>query len=77
MVQFEHKRAAHTLQNCTLTPKSVIGPGEELLDNTVVYANGFRRTDRRGLTDLRKSGLTKQIAVLRKMIPSNPAKFQS
>ncbi|KAK0384717.1 hypothetical protein NLU13_7195 [Sarocladium strictum] len=64
-------------KNCTLTPKSIIRPGEELPDDTVVYANGLRRTDRRGLTDLRKSGLTKQITVLRKMIPSNPAKFES
>jgi dynactin-6 len=64
-------------QNCTLTPKSVLKPGEVLPDDTVIYANGLRRTDRRGLTDLRKTGSTKQIAILRKMMPSNPAKFQS
>lgn len=66
-----------TTQNCTLSPRSVVGPGEVLPDDTVVYSNGLRRTDRRGMTDLRKTGLTKQLGALKRMIPSNPAKFQS
>ncbi|KAG6192567.1 hypothetical protein E4U27_002734 [Claviceps purpurea] len=63
-------------RNCTISHKSVIAPGQELPDNTVVYSDGLRRQDQRGITDMRKLGLVKQIAVLKKMIPSNPEKFK-
>ncbi|KAK4187227.1 trimeric LpxA-like protein [Podospora australis] len=62
-------------KNCTLTPHSEIAAGETIPDNTVVYSNGLRRPDRRGVADLRNKGQTRQIDVLRRMIPSNPAKF--
>lgn len=55
---------------------SVIPPGEVIPDCTTVYSNGLRRTDKRGVGELRKLGIVKQIAVLRKMIPSNPDKFK-
>lgn len=64
------------LQNCTISPMSVIPPGTTLPDYTVVYSNGTQRTDRRDASDLRKLGMVKQIAVLRHMIPSNPDKFK-
>jgi dynactin-6 len=44
-------------------------------DFTVVFSNGTRRTDRRGIAELKNKGVARQIDVLRRMIPSNPAKF--
>jgi dynactin-6 len=44
-------------------------------DFTVVYSNGLRRSDRRGIAELKNKGQVRQIDVLRRMIPSNPAKF--
>jgi dynactin-6 len=44
-------------------------------DYTVVFSNGMRRTDKRGVAELKNKGLARQIDVLRRMIPSNPAKF--
>lgn len=64
------------LQHCILTPKTVIPPGEVVPDFTVVYSNGTRRLDRRGVTDLKNKAQARQIEVLRKLILSNPAKFQ-
>lgn len=63
-------------RDCTITHRSIIAPGEVLPDHTVVYSDGLRRLDNRGVTDMRKLGLVKQIAVLKKMIPSNPDKFK-
>lgn len=63
-------------RHCTISHRSVIAPGEDLPDHTVVYSNGLRRLDNRGVTDMRKLGMVKQIAVLKKMIPSNPDKFK-
>ncbi|KAK2594678.1 hypothetical protein QQS21_007587 [Conoideocrella luteorostrata] len=63
-------------RHCTITHKSVIAPGEQLPDHTVVYSDGMRRLDSRGVTDLRKLGLVKQVAVVKMMIPSNPEKFK-
>jgi len=57
-----------------------IGPSypscNKVTDNMVVYSNGDRRLDRRGNPEFRKLGIVKQIATLRKMIPSNPDKFR-
>ncbi|KAI1380426.1 trimeric LpxA-like protein [Hypoxylon crocopeplum] len=63
-------------KHCTLTPQSVIQPGETVPDFTVVYSNGIRRSDKRGVTDLKNKVQARQIEVLRRLIPSNPAKFQ-
>ncbi|KAH7312191.1 trimeric LpxA-like protein [Stachybotrys elegans] len=63
-------------KHCTVSHMSVIAPGEILPDFTVVFSNGTRRTDRRGISDMRKHMIVKQISVLRKMIPSNPDKFK-
>ncbi|KAL2266171.1 hypothetical protein VTJ83DRAFT_5523 [Remersonia thermophila] len=62
-------------KHCTLTPQSVVSPGEVVPDFTVVLANGMRRTDRRGMTELKNKGLARQIEVLRRLISSKPAKF--
>ncbi|KAI6322321.1 hypothetical protein MCOR29_004826 [Pyricularia oryzae] len=61
---------------CTLTPRSVIAPKERIPDGTVVYSNGMRRLDKRGIVDLRKEAQVRQIEALRRLIPSTPAKFQ-
>ncbi|KAI6091531.1 trimeric LpxA-like protein [Hypoxylon rubiginosum] len=63
-------------KHCTLTPQSVIQPWEVVPDFTVVYSNGTRRLDKRGVADLKHKAQARQIEVLRKLIPSNPAKFQ-
>ncbi|KAI0401123.1 trimeric LpxA-like protein [Xylaria palmicola] len=63
-------------RHCVLTPKSVIQPGEVVPDFTVIYSNGTRRLDKRGVTDLKNKAQARQIEVLRRLIPSNPAKFQ-
>ncbi|KAI1194351.1 trimeric LpxA-like protein [Nemania serpens] len=69
-------RGAKLGKHCILTPKTVIPPGEVVPDFTVVYSNGTRRLDRRGVTDLKNKAQARQIEVLRKLILSNPAKFQ-
>ncbi|KAI1814218.1 trimeric LpxA-like protein [Poronia punctata] len=63
-------------KHCILTPRSVIQPGEAVPDFTVVFSNGARRQDKRGATDLTKKAHTRHIEVLRKLIPSNRAKFE-
>ncbi|KAI1387527.1 trimeric LpxA-like protein [Hypoxylon trugodes] len=63
-------------RHCTITPRSVIQPGETVPDYTVVYSNGTRRTDKRGISDLKNKAQARQIEILRKLIPSVPAKFQ-
>jgi len=62
-------------QNCTLTAYTVIKAGEVVPDNTVVYSNGLRRTDRRGVEVLKQKAQARQIDVLRRLIPSKPEKF--
>ncbi|KAI0193124.1 trimeric LpxA-like protein [Astrocystis sublimbata] len=64
-------------KNCILTPKSIIRPGEVIPDFTVIYSNGTRRMDKRGVVELQHKAQARQIEVLRKLIPSNPAKFQA
>jgi len=50
--------------------------GETLPDLTVVYGNGMRRVDNSGVEDLKLKMVGLQTEVLRKLIPSNLAKFQ-
>ncbi|KAK7744714.1 hypothetical protein SLS62_010134 [Diatrype stigma] len=63
-------------KHCTLTPQTIIQPGEVVPDFTVVYSNGTRRLDRRGVSELKNKVQARQIEVLRKLIHSHPAKFQ-
>ncbi|EQB59370.1 transferase hexapeptide domain-containing protein [Colletotrichum gloeosporioides Cg-14] len=64
-------------KNCTISPLTVIKPGEKIPDFTVVYANGQRRTDRRGVADLRHKAQARQIDVLRRLIPNKAEKWLS
>ncbi|KAK3692327.1 trimeric LpxA-like protein [Podospora appendiculata] len=63
-------------KHCTLTPYTVVAAGDVIPDYTVIYSNGLRRQDRRGVAELRNKGQARQIEVLKRMIPSSPAKFQ-
>ncbi|KAK4134792.1 trimeric LpxA-like protein [Trichocladium antarcticum] len=63
-------------KHCTLTPHTEIAAGAVVPDFTIVFSNGMRRTDRRGVAvELKNKAVARQIDVLRRMIPSNPAKF--
>ncbi|KKA30623.1 hypothetical protein TD95_000851, partial [Thielaviopsis punctulata] len=64
-------------KNCTIAPHVLIPPGAEIPPLTVVYGNNLQmRKDRRDIIELKRRAQARQIEVLRKMIPSNPAKFQ-
>ncbi|KAK1836704.1 trimeric LpxA-like protein [Podospora conica] len=62
-------------KHCTLTAYTVIKAGEVVPDYTVVYSNGLRRVDRRGVEVLKQKAQARQIDVLRRLIPSKPEKF--
>jgi dynactin-6 len=47
-----------------------------LPDFTVIYGNGIRRIDSSGVEELKLKMVARQVEVLRKLIPSNLAKFQ-
>jgi dynactin-6 len=53
-----------------------VADGEILPDFTVIYGNGIRRLDRSGVADLKMKMVAGQVEVLRRLIPSNLAKFQ-
>lgn len=63
-------------QYCTISPRSTIAPGETVPDYTVVFSNGLHRRDKRDVVDIRNRAQARQLEILRKLIPSNPAKFQ-
>ena len=42
----------------------------------MLYADGMRRVDRAGIEDLKLKMVGRQTEILRKLIPSNPTKFQ-
>jgi dynactin 6 len=62
-------------QNCTIAAKTVIAPGEEIPDLTVVYANNMRRKDKRDIMSTRNQVMLAQIEVLKRLIPSKPERF--
>jgi dynactin-6 len=53
-----------------------VGEGEILPDFTVIFGNGMRRLDTSGIEELKLKMIARQAEVLRKLIPSNLAKFQ-
>ncbi|KAB5566417.1 trimeric LpxA-like protein [Coniochaeta sp. 2T2.1] len=69
-------RGAVVGKYCTITPQSEVPEGARIPDFTVVYGNGMRRQDKRGVTALMNNAQKQQIAVLRRLIPSKPEKFQ-
>lgn len=63
-------------KHCKIGPLCEIAPGEIVPDFTVVYGHGSRRVDNSGIEDLKMKMVARQVEVLRKLIPSNLAKFQ-
>ena len=77
-LDFKHQGTqAHDEQHCKITPLSIIAPGETLHDFTVVYGINERRTEQPGLEGLRAKAHEKQIELLKRLIHSNLAKWQS
>lgn len=68
-------RGAVVGKYCTITPQSEIPEGARIPDFTVVYGNGTRREDKRGVSALMNNAQKQEIAVLRRLIPSKPEKF--
>lgn len=53
-----------------------VAEGEIVPDFTVIYGNGLRRIDNSGVEDLKLKMVGRQVDILRKLIPTNLAKFQ-
>ncbi|PSR79958.1 trimeric LpxA-like protein [Coniella lustricola] len=68
-------RGAKIGEWCTISPRTVIAPGATVESFTVVFGNGQQRRDKRDVKDMRKRQQIRQLEVLQKLIPSNPAKF--
>jgi len=63
-------------KHCKVGPLCEVADGETVPDFTVIYGNGMRRLDKSGVEDLNLKMVGRQVDVLRKLIPSNLAKFQ-
>jgi len=63
-------------KHCRIGPLCEVAEGESVPDFTVIYGNGMRRLDKSGVEDLNLKMVGRQVDVLRKLIPSNLAKFQ-
>ncbi|CZR57123.1 uncharacterized protein PAC_07012 [Phialocephala subalpina] len=63
-------------KHCKIGPLCEVAEGEVLPDFTVIFGNGMRRIDNSGVEDLKMKMVARQVEVLRKLIPSNIAKFQ-
>jgi len=53
-----------------------VAEGETVPNFTVIYGDGLRRLDTGGVENLKLKMVGRQVDVLRKLIPSNVAKFQ-
>ncbi|MCJ1443686.1 MAG: hypothetical protein MMC23_004186 [Stictis urceolatum] len=62
---------------CRITPLCTVRPNEELPDFTIVYGNNQKRREKPGLEALRMKTHEKEIEVLRRLIPSSLAKWQT
>ncbi|KAH8801625.1 trimeric LpxA-like protein [Xylogone sp. PMI_703] len=63
-------------KHCKIGPLCEIAEGEVLPDYTVVYGNGLRRIDNSGIEELKLKMISQHTAVMKKLIPTNPGKFQ-
>jgi dynactin-6 len=68
---------ADVAQYCKIAPLCTVAPGEELPDFTVVYGFNERRQERPGLEGLRAKAHEKHVQVLKMLIPSNLAKWET
>jgi dynactin-6 len=53
-----------------------VAGGDVVPDFTVIYGNGLRRIDTSGIEDLKLKLVGRQTDVLKRLIPTNLAKFQ-
>ncbi len=67
---------ANIFQHCKIGPLCEVAEREVLPDFTVIYGNGMRRLDSSGVDDQKLKMVARQVEVLRRLIPSNPVKFQ-
>lgn len=75
-VQAKIGKGAVLGKHCKIGPLCEVADGEIVPDFTIVYGNGMRRLDISGVEDLKLKMVARQIDVLKKLIPSNLAKFQ-
>ncbi|KAE9373454.1 trimeric LpxA-like protein [Stipitochalara longipes BDJ] len=75
-VQAKIGKGAVLGKHCKIGPLCEINEGEVVPDFTVVYGTGMRRLDSSGVEDLKLKMVARQIEVLKRLIPSNLAKFQ-
>ncbi|KAJ4414503.1 hypothetical protein N0V82_007900 [Gnomoniopsis sp. IMI 355080] len=68
-------RGAVIGEYCTISPRTIIPPGTKIPNYTVVFSQDNQRRDRRDVKDIRKRQQVRQLEILQKLIPSNPAKF--
>ncbi|KAG9248903.1 trimeric LpxA-like protein [Calycina marina] len=65
-------------EHCRVSPLCIVAPEEVVPAYTVIYGDGLRRLDRSGVKgDVKIDMIGRQADVLRRLILSNPAKFQS
>jgi len=62
-------------KHCKIGPLCEVAEGDNVPDFTVIYGNGMRRLDKSGVEDLNLKMVARHVDVLRKLIPSNLAKF--
>jgi dynactin-6 len=67
---------AYLAQHCTIGPMCTVQENEVLPDYTVIYGTNLRRLDRSGVDDLKLKMVRRQVEVLKKLVPSNLARFQ-
>lgn len=63
-------------KHCKIGALCEVSAEEIIPDYTVIYGNGLRRIDKSDVEDLKMKMVGRQVDVLRKLIPSNAAKFQ-
>ncbi|KAG0648724.1 Dynactin subunit 6 [Hyphodiscus hymeniophilus] len=63
-------------KHCKIGSMCEVADGEVIPDFTVIYSNGLRRIDASGIENLKLKMVGRQVDVLRKLIPTNLAKFQ-
>jgi dynactin-6 len=68
--------ANYAIQHCKIGPLCEVAEDEVIPDYTVIYGDGLRRIDKSGVEDLKLKMVVRQAEVLRKLIPSNLAKYQ-
>ncbi|KAI9745557.1 MAG: hypothetical protein M1818_001091 [Claussenomyces sp. TS43310] len=64
-------------KHCTIGPLCSVGEGEVLPDYTVIYGAGIRRIDKSAVEEMKAKTVSRQAEALKKLVPSNLAKYQA